>query len=94
MSAPNNGQPSVTGQLNNAANIGARLGGATSPIGIAGNLGGSAIQGLLPGQFGNTAGAAVKGASTGAAIGSIVPGLGAAIGAVGGGLLGALTSLF
>lgn len=54
-----------------------------------------ALYGAIKGyQSGDTGGDAVRGAQAGAAIGSIVPGVGTAIGAVLGGALGAISSAF
>jgi hypothetical protein len=69
------------------------------PIGIAGNLAGSWLQGTVDpthkgNSIGNMGGAALKGAGTGAAIGSIIPGVGTAIGAGVGGLAGLLSTFF
>lgn len=98
-----NGTPTtgtqVGGTLNSVGGMGANFMGGSNPYSAAANIGGGLLQGTVSpdhsgNSFGNIGGAALKGAGTGAAIGSIVPGIGTAIGAVGGGIIGALSTLF
>jgi len=61
---------------------------AVGAVGAFGGMAGDVLQQAAPGALGTIGGAGLKGAATGAAMGSVVPGLGTAAGAAIGGALG------
>uniref|UniRef100_A0A1A9VZ09 Uncharacterized protein n=1 Tax=Glossina brevipalpis TaxID=37001 RepID=A0A1A9VZ09_9MUSC len=84
--APALGQNWLSGQMQNYGNNTSQLLQQQAALAAARANRPSGFQGFTSGALG--------GAATGAAIGSVVPGLGTGIGAIGGGLIGALGSLF